>query len=84
MDKNTVIKQLAKKYDLVVSQAFKFNTTKDLVDRKYWFENSPDTLEKLFSDEDFKKLNMKPQTMAYLLFCYLNIRYSQENEFFID
>lgn len=35
MDKNATIKQLAIKYDLVVSQAFKINATTKLVDRKY-------------------------------------------------
>lgn len=83
MEKTEKIIKLAKKYDLIASQVFKFNSN-GTVDRKYWFENSPDTLEKLFADEMFKELKMKPQTMAYLLFCCLNIRYSQENEFFID
>lgn len=82
--KESTIKQLAKKYNLMVALIYRYNATNESIERKYWFENSPETLEKLFTDDDFKQLNMKPEEMAYTLFCMLNISYAQVNEFFID
>ena len=82
--KENVIKQLAKKYDLMASLIYKYNTSDESIERKYWFENSPESLERLFADDDFKQLEMKPEVMAYTLFCMLDIEYSHENEFFID
>ena len=82
--RDKVIQNLAKKYDLMASLSYRYKTSDEGVERKYWFDNSPDTLEKLFADEEFKQLVIKPEEMAYLLFCSLNIEHSRENEFFID
>lgn len=82
-NKNKLI-ELSKKFNLSVKLLYKLNTKTDKVERDYWFDNSPYDLEQIFNSEEFKELGMSEKDIAYELFCLYNIRYSQENEFFID
>ena len=83
-DKKPIAFSLLKKYNLEVYSSLVYDEQTNRVKKKYWFNNKSSVLDKVFIDSDFLKLNLKPENFAYLLFCYLNIKYSHENEFYID
>jgi hypothetical protein len=83
MNEREYILNLAEKYNLIVTKTYTLNNN-NKVDVVYMLLNGPKDTEMFFESEEFKSLNIGSDEFSKRLFILYDIRYSQENEFYID
>ena len=81
MDK-TILK-LLETYDLKPCKVFSLDEDKK-VEITYGFDNGLLVIDALEKDEDFKSLNLSISQFCERVFSSCQIRYDQENQFYID
>lgn len=77
-----ILLNIMKNYNLQPTKVYTLKDNK--LECMYGFDNNIEILDKISNDEDFKALNLSIPKFCEKLFDLSEIRYSQENEFFID
>ncbi len=80
---NEIVFKLLIRYDLKPCKVFSLDEDKK-IEITYGFDNGLLVIDALEKDEDFKSLNLSISQFCERVFSSCQIRYDQENQFYID